>query len=211
MASWSEAALYGLTSANGSLSSAINSLSSQLGIATKSTWGVSPLTYVSGIAPTNSNNSGWALCREDGSVIELESVLRVDVDSSNQVMQAPVEQGAFAMYNKAVGPTTVDLQVAIKGDVAKRAELTKLLLDLSGTTELLTLITPEMEFSGYNLESAQYSRKIDDGVDIIYFDLGLIEVRQVAAQYGNAKVAKPVNKGKQNGKESALHGLFDYF
>ena len=79
MASWSEAALYGLTSSNGYLSSAINSLSSQLGITTKSTWGVSPLTYVSGIAPTASNNSGWALCREDGSVIELESAISKDI------------------------------------------------------------------------------------------------------------------------------------
>ena len=63
----------------------------------------------------------------------------------------------------------------------------------------MTIITPEMEFSGYNLEAVRYSRVAEDGVDIIYFDLQFIEIRQVSAQYGNAKLSPKVSKGKQNG------------
>lgn len=181
----------------------------------------SPVSLLDNLGPLGSTLAGvstnesdtsteWCLCLPDGSIINFTSILSIDVDSSNKVMQSPVEQGAFVMYNKGVTPTTVDLVAAVQGDDAKRQYITQLLLNLSGTNDLLTLITPEMEFSGYNLESVQYSRKPDDGVDVIYFDISLIEVRQVTQQYTNAKLAKKNSKGKQNGSQSALSGLKDY-
>lgn len=173
------------------------------------------VSQASQLEGTPEAQSEWLLCLPDGSAIPFDTILRIDVDSSNQTMQAPTEMGSFAMYNKVVTPTSIDLQVGYSGRYssapdAERQRVTKLLMDLSCTNDLLTLITPEMEFSGYNLESVRYTRSPDDGVDVIYFELQLIEVRQVSGSYGNAKLAPKVQKGQQNGEQSALSGIGDY-
>ncbi len=182
--------------------------------------GTSPIlgnavTQAANLEDVPAAQSEWLVCLPDGSSIAFDSMLRVDVDSANQTMQSPTEQGSFLMYNKVVTPTGLDVQAAFSGrystnPAAERQRVTKLLLDLSCTNDLLTIITPEMEFSGYNLEAVRYSRVAEDGVDIIYFDLQFIEIRQVSAQYGNAKLSPKVSKGKQNGPQSAMSGIGDY-
>lgn len=174
------------------------------------------VTQAAAIENTGAAKVEWLLCTPDGTAIPFDTVFRVDVDSANQTMQSPTEMGSFVMYNKVVGPTTIDVEADFTGHyagggaAAERQRVTKLLLDLSCTNDLVTLITPEMEFSGYNIESVNYSRNPDDGTDRIIFHISLIEVRQVSAQYGNAKLAPKASKGKQNGPQSALSGIGDY-
>lgn len=176
----------------------------------------SAVTQAAEIEGTNAAKAEWLLCTPDGSAIPFDTVYRIDVDSANQTMQSPTEMGSFIMYNKVVTPTTIDVEAdftghyAGAGAAAERQRVTKLLLDLSCTNDLVTLITPEMEFSGYNIETVSYSRNPDDGTDRIIFHISLIEVRQVSAQYGNAKLAPKTSKGKQNGPQSALSGIGDY-
>lgn len=176
----------------------------------------SAVTQAAEIEGTNAAKAEWLLCTPDGNAIPFDTVYRIDVDSANQTMQSPTEMGSFIMYNKVVTPTTIDVEAdftghyAGAGAAAERQRVTKLLLDLSCTNDLVTLITPEMEFSGYNIESVNYSRNPDDGTDRIIFHISLIEVRQVSAQYGNAKLAPKASKGKQNGPQSALSGIGDY-
>ena len=154
---------------------------------------------------------GWALVLTDGGEIEFDTILNIDVDSTNKVMQSPTEMGGFVMYNKAVGPTLITLEAAITGSDEKRAHYAKMLMDLSGSTDLLNLITPDYEFTGFNCDSVKYSRSAEEGVDAIYFTISLTEIRQVEAKYTNARVNRKSNKGKKNGNESALSGLFGYF
>lgn len=176
----------------------------------------SAVTQAAEIEGTQAAKTEWLLCTPDGSAIPFDTVYRIDVDSANQTMQSPTEMGSFIMYNKVVTPTTIDVEAdftghyAGAGAAAERQRVTKLLLDLSCTNDLVTLITPEMEFSGYNIETVSYSRNPDDGTDRIIFHISLIEVRQVSAQYGNAKLAPKTSKGKQNGPQSALSGIGDY-
>ena len=57
----------------------------------------------------------------------------------------------------------------------------------------------------------QYQRAAEKGIDVIYVDLGFIEVREATVQYSNARIAKREKRGKQtNGNESALHGLMSW-
>lgn len=156
-------------------------------------------------------NSAWSLVLQDGGRIDFDSIISCDVDSSNKLMQNPTEMGGFVMYNKAVGPTIINLEASVSGTPERRAQLTKILLDLSGSTDLLTLITPEYEFTSLNCESTKYSRTAEDGVNAIYFSMTLVEVRQVTAQYTSSRISRKSNKGKKNGKESALSGIFSRF
>lgn len=176
----------------------------------------SAVTQAAALEGTEAAKAEWFLCAPDGTAIPFDTIMRIDVDSSNQTMQSPTEMGSFVMYNKVVTPTTIDVSAVFTGHYAgagapaERQRITKLLLDLSCTNDLVTLVTPEMEFSGYNIESVSYSRNGDDGPEMIVFEISLIEVRQVSAQYGNAKLAPKASKGKQNGPQSALSGIGDY-
>ena len=161
---------------------------------------LSSLHYVKG----NNKGSNWALVLEDDGVINFTSIMSIDVDSTNKVINAPTES-AFATYNKSVGPTMISLNAAFAGSDSERQAVTEKLLALSGDMSLLTLITPETVFKGYNIESVSYSRKPDDGVNIIY--LGLVEIREVEQQYTNVKIAKKKQTGQKNGEESALSGI----
>ena len=157
-----------------------------------------------------SSSHGFGFYAEDGSVlVDFNAVLRLDIDSTNQATQAAVEAGGFVMYNKAVGPTIIDAQVAYSTtDDAELGQVEQALLDLSCSTDLINIVTPSMEFKGYNLESVKYSV---EARGMIVFELSFIEVKQVEAQYTNAKVSSKKSGGKKNGNESAISGMLDWF
>ena len=65
----------------------------------------------------STRDEGWALTTEDGGVIDIDTILNIDVDSTNKVMQAPTEVGGFAMYNKAIDDLFEDAnEMAIEVD-----------------------------------------------------------------------------------------------
>lgn len=186
----------GLTNLASSLTdTALSSLASFQGLPTRQ---VSP------------SAKGWGIYTESGSLlIDFSTFIRFDIDSTNQATQAAVEAGGFVMYNKVVTPTIIDVQAAYSTtDDAELQQVTQALLDLSCSTDLINIVTPSMEYRGYNLESVKYTV---DMQKMIVFDLSFIEVKQVTAQYSNAKIATKKQTGKKNGNESALHGLMDMF
>ena len=150
----------------------------------------------------------WALILEDGSIINFTSIMSIDVDSTNQVITAPTET-AFASYNKSIGPTLISINAAYQGSDSERQAITEKLLALSGDMSLLTLVTPETVFKNLNIESVTYARKVDDGVNLIYFDIGLVEIKEIEQQFTNVRIAKKKQTGKKNGEESAAHGALE--
>ena len=72
--------------------------------------------FLSSLQFQKGNNKGnnWALVLEDGSVINFTSIMSIDVDSTNKVINAPTES-AFATYNKSIGPTMLLLALTVKG------------------------------------------------------------------------------------------------
>ena len=73
---------------------------------------------------------------------------------------------------------------------------------ISEGTDLITIITPDNVYSDFNIVKFQYSRKVEDGIDIIYCDIGFEEVRQVESQYTNTKVPKTQQRGRQQAQET---------
>lgn len=199
--------------ANGLVNEAIGSVSGALGSAIGGMvgQGISSLASFAGL-PAKANGSstrGFGLYTESGSVlIDFSTLIRIDVDSTNQATQAPVEAGGFVMYNKSVTPTVIDVQAAYScRDDGEMGQVEQALLDLSCSTDLINIVTPTIEFKGYNLESVKFSVEAQ-GMRV--FDLSFIEIKQVTAQYSNAKIAKKQNTGKKNGNQSALSGLMDW-
>lgn len=153
---------------------------------------------------------GYGIYTEDGGLlIDFTSFIRIEPDSTNQVTQAPVEAGSFVMYNKAVTPTVIDVLASYCcQDDAEMGQVEQALLDLSSATDLVNIVTPTIEYKGYNLESVKPSMP---GQGMMLFDMSFVEVRQVTVQYSNAKLSKKKRGGKKsNGNESALHGIGEW-
>ena len=128
--------------------------------------------------------------------------MNMDITGEYKITQSPVENGSFVSYNKTTSPVTIGLQVAIKGTHDEiMSALTKLEV-ISEGTDLITIITPDNVYSDFNIVKFQYSRKVEDGLDIIYCDIGFEEVRQVESQYTNTKVPKTQQRGRQQAQET---------
>lgn len=149
--------------------------------------------------------NNWTILDEGGaSAVSFNVFVNMDVKTENKIMQSPVEQGGFVAYNKLQTPLEIGLQVAIKGDNSELEDAIKNLLTLSSSTQLVSLITPEQEYKSLNLTKLAYRRTAEDGVDVIFVDCGLTEVRQVTSEYINARVATRKNRGKQQTKETSI-------
>lgn len=156
--------------------------------------------------------SSWSIIDDQGQrAVAFDVMINFDITAENKVIQSPTEMGNFVMYNKVVTPNQIGLQVAIMGDSSRLQEALNILFQLQASTDLISVISPEYEYQNYNLEKMQYQRAAEKGIDVIYVDLGFIEVREATVQYSNARIAKRVKRGKQtNGNESALHGLMSW-
>lgn len=155
------------------------------------------ISSVSGLL--NPQDSGWAICKADdlSDAITFSVFMNMDVTSKKKITQSPTEEGGFVSYNKTSSPAVIGLQVAIQGTHDEIMEALTGLELLAEGTDLITLITPDNVYDGYNVVKFQYSRKVEDGLDIVYCDIGLEEVRQVESQYTNTKLPKTQNKGRQ--------------
>ncbi len=147
----------------------------------------------------------WSLNNASGErVVEFTSVLSMDLRDEYNVVTGPVEEGSFASYNKVASPLEIDCSLGIEGDDATLGTALDALNDLAAGTELVSLVTPDTEYSSLNLHSVSYRRTREDGLGVLWLDLKLIEVRQVKAQYTNAKLGERKSRGKVQPKEISL-------
>lgn len=145
--------------------------------------------------------SQWSLNNASGErVVQFTSFLSMDLRDEYTVVTGPVEEGSFASYNKVASPLEIDVSLGIEGDDATLDAALEALNQLTASTEILSLVTPESEYQNMNLESLSYRRRREDGLGVLWLDLKLIEVRQVKAQYTNAKVGERKQRGKVQGK-----------
>lgn len=150
--------------------------------------------------------SEWAIVRADDykSAVEFNVFMNMDVSGENKIISSPTEEGSFVMYNKTNSPLSIGLQVAIKGDPAVLAHALHTLIEMSKGTTLVNVITPEREYENFNIFKFAFTRKNEDGIDIIFCDLGLQEIRQVASAYTNVKVPKTQKRGRQQAQEESF-------
>lgn len=152
----------------------------------------------------------WTIRGEDGSqIFDFTSFLSLDLRNEAKVVEGPVEEGGFATYNKVQLPIEASVSIGIQGENAELQAALDRLDELQAGTELLSLVTPDFEYSDLSLEMYSYQRKRDaGGIGVLYVDLELKEIKQVEAQYTNVKLGKKKQRGKVQAKEtSALSGL----
>ena len=90
----------------------------------------------------------WSLYDKSGSeAVPFDTFFSVDVVNEGKVTQYPTEPNSFASYNKVQSPGTINVTVGLTGGAMERSAVVDRLQELVASTELLSIVTPEMPSS----------------------------------------------------------------
>jgi hypothetical protein len=121
----------------------------------------------------------------------------VDVAYTRETRSAnfPVEEGSFASYNKVQTPASPVVTLALTGSSSDRTAFLNALEAACISTDLYSVVTPEVQYIGYSLDRFSYKRAAGKGATLIVVEIALEEIRQVSASYTTAAtpVVSPVN------------------
>jgi len=115
----------------------------------------------------------------------------VDFGKETRVSDFPTEAGSFASYNKVELPATPLVTLNMSGNESDRAKFLAAIDAACKSTDLYTVVTPEVTYVGYSLESYRYSRHTSRGATLLSVEISLKEVRTVAAQFTTVQVKDP--------------------
>jgi len=105
-----------------------------------------------------------------------------------RVSDFPVQSGDFATYNKVQMPSTPMVTLALAGSESDRAGFLAEVDAACNSTDLYSVVTPEITYINHTFERYNYSRRSRRGATLLIVEIYLKEVRQVSAQYSTGTV-----------------------
>lgn len=150
-------------------------------------------TIISFLLPTTQET--WAIYDQSGNIaIQPDSFLEYGFNGGSSLCKFPVQDGAFADYNKVQHPDEVVVFLAKGGlDEGGRNAFIFSLNAMKTSLELFTVITPYSVDSHVNLYDYNYQHTIDRGSHMVIAELRFQEIRQVSAAYTNVTQAATTN------------------
>lgn len=139
-------------------------------------------------------------------VVTPDSVLDFGYRNEYRVSDFPVQQGAFATYNKVANPFEIAVRMSKGKDLAARSNFLRQIDLAIATLDLYTIVTPENTYLNCNLLRYEVTRRGSQGAFFLTdVDLFFRQIQQVASQYSTTTQATqnarfpyarpPVNQG----------------
>lgn len=158
----------------------------------------------------------WGIFNEYGVPLLLaDNVISLQYENKSRVVNAPIERGTFASYNKISDPwkATVQMSKGSGGALERGAFLAQLEI-LSKSTLRFIVITPEFVYKFANIVGYDLAREAKDGATLIKVNVHLEEIREVTVSYAEEEVTKPDDSrvkdtGDQTQKVESK-GIFDW-
>ncbi|MFL7884670.1 phage baseplate protein [Proteus mirabilis] len=135
----------------------------------------------------------WGIFNEYGVPLLLaDNVISLQYENKSRVVNAPIERGTFASYNKISDPwkATVQMSKGSGGALDRGAFLAQLEI-LSKSTLRFIIITPEFVYKFANIVGYDLAREAKDGATLIKVNVHLEEIREVTVSYAEEEVTKP--------------------
>ena len=135
----------------------------------------------------------WGLVNEFGvPVLLADNVLGLSFQSASTIVNAPIEGGSFASYNKIATPSQAVVQMSKgSGGALMRGAFLAQLLALEGSTLKFYVISPEFVHRNMSITNVDYARSAQEGVQLIVVNVSLEEVREVKVNYSFEEVEAP--------------------
>ena len=123
----------------------------------------------------------WGIFDQNGAkVLNPDSFLGIDFHQDTRVSTYPQEQGAFASYNKVGTPYDCRIRMAVGSDETARTAFLATCDGMLNSTDLFSVVTPEVTSPRATLKSYDYRRTDKNGVSMLTVELDFIEVRITA-------------------------------
>ena len=125
----------------------------------------------------------WAIYASGSSstVIDPDSFVDFEIIGEARASDYPVEQGAFASYNKVQVPREIRIKLACSNDNMRRGDFLQQLEVMKQAVDVYDISTPDLLYESFTLTRYDYTRKATNGVSMIVAELGLEEVRQTGS------------------------------
>ena len=155
-----------------------------------------------GVDILNPLSSDWMILANDGSLaIKPDTVPKFEYRNEQRVADYPMEQGAFASYNKVATPYQIRMQMVCAGinyaQSAAQAVKSALSIDIGNnyatrpdfldtldymlaTTDLFTIVTPDATYKNATLEHYDYRKESNNGAVMLIVEAWFREVRLTA-------------------------------
>lgn len=147
----------------------------------------------------------WGLYGADGQqMLVFETFLSIAFSEATQISSYSSEQGGFSAFNKVDAPFEATIKLAHAGDPASRNAVLSVLERIVGSTELYTVVTPEIVYPSANLVKYSYTRAEKNGSSLLVVDLTLLEVRQTAVLQSSATQDPSGADQESNGQVQAF-------
>jgi hypothetical protein len=121
----------------------------------------------------------------------------VEYSKETRVSDFPLERGSFASYNKVETAASPTVTLCLTGSESNRSTFLDAIDKASKSTDLYSVVTPEVTYIDYSIERYNYQRRSSKGATLLLVEITLKEIRQVSAQYTQA------NKGQVNAPKDA--------
>lgn len=144
--------------------------------------------------------SQWGIFLNGAAVVVADNVVSMSFKSEWAIADYPVEQGAFASYDKVTVPFESRVRFSAGGSAANRQALLDSVAAIAGDkTTLYTVVTPEETYPSVSISHYDYARTAVNGVGLIQVDVwclnvivaGGVNFQSTAAPSG----ASPINDG----------------
>ena len=123
----------------------------------------------------------------------------VEYTKATRVSDFPVEKGSFASYNKVEVPGLPVVTLCLTGSESDRTAFLNSIDTATKSTDLYSVVTPEVTYVNYSIEAYNYQRRAVRGVTLLTVELMLKEVRQVSAQYSSTQISINTSLGNAYG------------
>jgi hypothetical protein len=131
----------------------------------------------------------------------------VDYSKETRVSDFPLERGGFASYNKVEMPAAPLVTLCLQGSEGDRRAFLEAVDKANKSTDLYSVVTPEITYINYSIERYNYSRRNSKGATLLIVEITLKEIRQVSALYTAKQIDEPKDAGAtpqvDNGKVQA--------
>jgi len=141
----------------------------------------------------------WGIYNGGGAAINFDSFLSIDFKDFSKLATFPMEDGAFASFNKVESPYDLRIQLTKGGTTEERADFIQTLYLMKKDLALYDIVTPEAVYINSNLENYNYQRTVRSGKTLITAELWFKEVRITAG-------ASNYNPSQPSGASPASNG-----
>ena len=122
------------------------------------------------------------------------STSSVDYSKETRVSDFPLERGGFAAYNKVETPAAPQVVLCMQGSEKNRRTFLEAIDKACKSTDLYSVVTPEVTYINYAVERYNYARHSSKGATLLIVEITLKEIREVSALYttsNKGQVDKP--------------------